>query len=233
MKTQALITLVVVGFLSLILTELAHAETTKPQPVVVGGVNLIQGKVYAIGSDGEKRRLHRGSAIHEGETIKTIGEGAVVLLMQDGAIWDIYDESEIEIVAYHSRTQILTVSQSGRCASLTQYLIKEGEVTYSEERVEGECTIIQVGDKKMELIGTTITVVINKAGIVITITKGSVTIDGTTYNEGITLTIKGGVTISGDTITGNWGDDTWTIKSDTITIKIPGGGGVISVSPSQ
>lgn len=78
----------------------SSAQAAAFDPDSVGIVDLIQGEVYAHSPTGEKRKLGPNSPIYDGETIETIGEGAVVLLMKDGAQWDLFNNSKIAFIKY-------------------------------------------------------------------------------------------------------------------------------------
>lgn len=67
----------------------------------IGEVFLIQGKVQAISSSGDVRDLASKSPIYEGDTIKTIGAGAIVFDLLDGTRWEVMDASEMKISNYH------------------------------------------------------------------------------------------------------------------------------------
>lgn len=107
--------------------------------------NLVQGQVFA----GE-RKLTSGAPIYEGDTIKTIGEGSVVLLLNDGTIWDIYDDSMLTIEKYQ-------YSDAGRNDSAT-FRLDQGEAIYtSGELGAGNATVaIKTGDDTVYPEGTII-----------------------------------------------------------------------------
>ena len=116
----------------------------------IGMVDLIQGEVNAISASGEKRRLTGNAPIYEGDTIETIGEGAVVILMADGAQWDIFDNSKMEIVSYRYSGGNAKQANDG-----AKYRVFEGSLRYTSGALK-ERGIVLVEDTVITPMGTTL-----------------------------------------------------------------------------
>ena len=143
----------------------------------IGMVDLIQGEVYATLS-GEKRRLSRGSPIHEGDSIETIGEGAVVVLMRDGTQWDIYDESKLIIEEYR--------------ADKAKYEILQGVATYSSgsNAEKGADVSIKIGDEIVYPEGTVISFSFVQSISIIRVVQGNIRVTSIVSQTTMALTVN-------------------------------------------
>ncbi len=118
----------------------------------IGEVYLIQGEVQALSSSGQIRRLTSKSPIYQGDTIKTIGEGAVVFNLIDGTQWEMLDDSEMRIKNYQ-------FSAHASHNDGAEYDLKQGNIRYiSGELGERQAkTLIHTPDgKTLEPQGTEI-----------------------------------------------------------------------------
>lgn len=118
-------------------------------PDSIGIVDLIQGEVYAHSPTG-KRKLGSNSPIYEGDTIETIGEGAVVMFMADGAQWDIFDNSKMEIVSYHYSGVTAKPANDG-----AKYRIHKGGLRYTSGELK-ERGVVLLKDTVITPLGTTL-----------------------------------------------------------------------------
>lgn len=116
----------------------------------IGMVDMIQGEVYAISTTGEKRRLTGNAPIYEGDTIETIGEGAVVILMADGAQWDIFDNSKMEIISYQYSGWNAKQANDG-----AKYQVHEGSLRYTSGLLKDR-GIVLLEDTAITPLGTTL-----------------------------------------------------------------------------
>jgi len=121
----------------------------------IGEVYLIQGEVQAISPSGEVRTLEGKSQIYEGETLKTIGEGAVVFNLVDGTQWEMMDDSEMQIQKY-----VFSADKNTASADTAIYNLKQGNISYSSgahgER-KAKVLINTPDGKQIEPLGTEIT----------------------------------------------------------------------------
>jgi hypothetical protein len=112
--------------------------------------NLVQGQVFAKSEAGGQRQLTSGASIYEGDTIETIGEGAVVLLFKDGTIWDVYDESILSIDKYN-------FSDDGTDDG-ANFELHQGQAVYTSGELgeRGATVAIKTGDDTVYPEGTVI-----------------------------------------------------------------------------
>jgi len=112
--------------------------------------NLIQGEVFAKSKAGGQRQLTSGASIYEGDTIETVGEGSVVLLLKDGTFWDVFDDSMLTIEQYN-------FSDDGSSDSAI-YQVHSGNLTYTsgEMGVRGSSIEIKNGNTSIYPRGTSI-----------------------------------------------------------------------------
>jgi hypothetical protein len=117
----------------------------------VGKVLMIQGKVLAYTDMGDQRTLKNGAAIYEGDTVETIGEGAVVLNFADGTQWDILDQSKVSVLEY-------VYTPGGSSQDSAKYQVHEGLVTYTGGKMgeRGAEIAIQMDDQTVYPEGTII-----------------------------------------------------------------------------
>jgi hypothetical protein len=148
MNLKSLIRTLTAGF---VLTLLMCFNPAVAQDTI-GKVLMIQGKVLAYTDMGDQRVLRNNAAIYEGDTIETIGEGAVVVTLADGTQWDILDQSKVSILEY-----VYTPGGSGSQAS-AKYQIHEGLVTYTSGIMgqRGADIAIQMDDNTIYPEGTII-----------------------------------------------------------------------------
>jgi len=118
----------------------------------IGKVLMMQGKVLAYTGMGDQRVLRNNAAIYEGDTIETIGEGAVVVTLADGTQWDIMDQSKVSVLEY-----VYTPGGSASQAS-AKYQVHEGLVTYTSGKMgqAGADIAIQMDDNTIYPEGTII-----------------------------------------------------------------------------
>lgn len=133
----------------------------------VGGVhgNLVQGQVFAS-KPGDQRQLTKGASIYEGDTIETIGEGAVVLLFQDGTMWDVFDDSILVIKEYK-------FSDGGE-GDKAIFEVHQGEVTYTSGTLgeRGAEVAIKTGNTTVYPQGTVISFSFKQNVAVIRVVQG-------------------------------------------------------------
>jgi hypothetical protein len=112
--------------------------------------NLIQGEVFAKSKAGGQRQLTSGASIYEGDTIETVGEGSVVLMLKDGTFWDVFDDSMLTIEEYN-------FSDNGSSDSAI-YQVHSGNLTYTsgEMGVRGSSIEIKNGNTSIYPRGTSI-----------------------------------------------------------------------------
>lgn len=148
MNLKSLIRTLTAGF---VLTLLMCFNPAIAQDTI-GKVLMIQGKVLAYTDMGDQRVLRNNAAIYEGDTIESIGEGAVVVTLADGTQWDILDQSKVSILEY-----VYTPGGSGSQAS-AKYQIHEGLVTYTSGIMgqRGADIAIQMDDNTIYPEGTII-----------------------------------------------------------------------------
>lgn len=148
MNLKSLIRTLTAGF---VLTLLMCFNPAIAQDTI-GKVLMIQGKVLAYTDMGDQRVLRNNAAIYEGDTIESIGEGAVVVTLADGTQWDILDQSKVSILEY-----VYTPGGSASQAS-AKYQIHEGLVTYTSGIMgkRGADIAIQMDDNTIYPEGTII-----------------------------------------------------------------------------
>lgn len=117
----------------------------------IGKVLMVQGKVLAYTDMGDQRVLRNNAAIYEGDTIETIGEGAVVVTLADGTQWDIFDQSKVSVLEY-------VYTPGGSSQDSAKYQVHEGLVTYSSGKMgeRGADIAIQMDDNTIYPEGTRI-----------------------------------------------------------------------------
>ncbi|RKZ81840.1 MAG: hypothetical protein DRR19_21610 [Candidatus Parabeggiatoa sp. nov. 1] len=127
--------------------------------------NLVQGQVFAK-SDAGERQLTSGSPIYEGDTIETIGDGSVVLLLKDGTMWDIYDESMLTIEKYN-------FSDDGTDDGAT-FELHQGQAVYTSGELgdRGAAIAIKTGDNTVYPEGTVISFTFVETIVIIRVIQG-------------------------------------------------------------
>ncbi len=128
----------------------SSAQAAAFDPDSIGIVDLIQGEVYAHSQTGDKRKLNRNAPIYEGDTIETIGEGAVVMFMADGAQWDIFDNSKMEIVSYRYNGGNAKPANDG-----AKYRIHKGGLRYTSGDLK-ERGVVLLENTVITPLGTTL-----------------------------------------------------------------------------
>lgn len=145
---QLLATLASTALFVMCFVPAVHAIDADAIGMVQG--NLIQGQVFAKSRAGGQRQLTSGASIYEGDTIETVGEGSVVLMLKDGTFWDVFDESMLTIEEYN-------FSDNGSGDSAI-YQVHSGNLVYTsgEMGARGSSIEIKSGNTSIYPQGTTI-----------------------------------------------------------------------------
>ena len=149
------------------LNPAVHAQAALDEDAV-GKVLMIQGKVLAYSEGGDQRKLSNNAAIYEGDTIETIGEGAVVLTLADGTQWDVFDQSKLSILEY-------VYTPEGSSQDSASFKFHEGQVTYSSGKLgkRGAEIAIQMEDKTIYPEGSIFSFFMRQRISVVNIVQGS------------------------------------------------------------
>ena len=149
------------------LNPAVHAQAALDEDAV-GKVLMIQGKVLAYSEGGDQRVLRNNAAIYEGDTIETIGEGAVVLTLADGTQWDVFDQSKLSILEY-------VYTPEGSSQDSASFKFHEGQVTYSSGKLgkRGAEIAIQMEDKTIYPEGSIFSFFMRQRISVVNIVQGS------------------------------------------------------------
>lgn len=146
--------------------------------------NLIQGQVFAKSKAGGQRQLTSGASVYEGDTIETIGEGSVVLLLKDGTMWDIFDDSILTIEEYNF--------SDGGSGDSAAFEVHQGQVVYtSGELGDRDADIaIKMGDNTVYPEGTVVSFTFVQTITVIRVIQGKGRIKSRVTQTTTTLTVN-------------------------------------------
>jgi hypothetical protein len=149
------------------LNPAVHAQAALDDDAV-GKVLMIQGKVLAYSEGGDQRVLRGNAAVYEGDTVETIGEGAVVLTLADGTQWDVFDQSKLSILEY-------VYTPEGSSQDSASFKFHEGQVTYSSGKLgqRGAEIAIQMEDKTVYPEGSIFSFFMRQRVSVVNIVQGS------------------------------------------------------------
>jgi hypothetical protein len=149
------------------LNPAVQAQTALDEDAV-GKVLMIQGKVLAYSEGGDQRVLRGNAAIYEGDTVETIGEGAVVLTFADNTQWDVFDQSKLSILEY-------VYTPEGSSQDSASFKFHEGQATYSSGKLgqRGAEIAIQMEDKTVYPEGSIFSFFMRQRVSVVNIVQGN------------------------------------------------------------